>query len=107
MIDNQNLLNDEQMRHFIVNGYVKVQTDLPNQLHKRIFDKTNAIFERCRSFERRYNPLNNILPMVHELQEVLDAPQVRGALSSILGDDYILTGIATPISLRNHPNRKR
>ena len=90
MIDNQNLLNDEQMRHFIVNGYVKVQTDLPTQLHKRIFDKTNAIFERCRSFERRYNPLNNILPMVHELQEVLDAPQVRGALSSILGDDYVL-----------------
>ncbi len=90
VIDHHHLLTDEQMRHFIVNGFVKVQTNLPAQLHKHIFDKTDAIFERCWSFERRYNPLNNILPMVHELQEILDAPQVQGALTSILGNGYVL-----------------
>ncbi len=90
MIDTQHLLADEQMRGFIVNGFVKVQTDLPADLHERIFDKTDAIFGRSTTSERRYNPLNNILPMVHELQDILEAPQVQGALTSILGNGFVL-----------------
>ena len=90
MIDTQHLLADEQMRGFIVNGFVKVQTDLSADLHERIFDKTDAIFGRSTTSERRYNPLNNILPMVHELQDVLEAPQVQGALTSILGNGFVL-----------------
>jgi len=90
VIDTQHLLADEQMRGFIVNGFVKVQTDLPADLHQRIFDKTDAIFGRSTTSERRYNPLNNILPMVHELQDVLESPQVQGALASILGNGFVL-----------------
>ena len=56
------------------------------------FAKTNNIFYNAAEmrFDGRANPLNNILPMVPELYEVLFAPQVRGALTSILGNDYVL-----------------
>ena len=86
------LLNDEQIRQFIVNGYISVMTDLPKQLHETIFEKTNNIFYNAAEmrFDGQANPLNNILPMVPELYEVLSAPQVRGALTSILGNDYVL-----------------
>ena len=62
-------------------------------LRSRInFAKTNNIFYNAAEmrFDGRANPLNNILPMVPELYEVLFAPQVRGALTSILGNDYVL-----------------
>ena len=36
------------------------------------------------------NPLNNILPQVPEIRQVLEAPQVRGALTSLLGNGYIM-----------------
>ena len=34
---------------------------------------------------------NNVLPRVAELQQILDAPVIHGALQSILGDGYVLS----------------
>ena len=85
-------LTDEQMRHFIVNGFVSVKINLPLELHKAIYDKTHDIFAGGDQMAESHdiNPLNNILPMVPELQTVLDAPEVAGALTSLLGNDYVL-----------------
>ena len=38
MVDNTYLLTDEQMRHFIVNGYVIINTDLPASFHDFIYE---------------------------------------------------------------------
>ena len=86
------LLSDAAIRQFIVDGYVQVQTDLPETVHRTIFDKTDAIFSKIRSpeVEWAYNPLNNVLPVVPELQQIMDAPQVRGALTSLLGRNYVM-----------------
>ncbi len=86
------LLSDAAIRQFIVDGYVQVQTDLPESVHRTIFEKTDAIFSRIRSpeVEWAYNPLNNVLPVVPELQQIMDAPQVRGALTSLLGRNYVM-----------------
>ena len=86
------LLSDAAIRQFIVDGYVQVQTDLPETVHRTIFDKTDAIFSKIRSPETEwaYNPLNNVLPVVPELQQIMDAPQVRGALTSLLGRNYVM-----------------
>ena len=86
------LLSDAAIRQFIVDGYVQVQTELPDSVHRAIFDKTDAIFSKIRSpeVEWAYNPLNNVLPVVPELQQVMDAPQVRGALTSLLGRGYVM-----------------
>ena len=86
------LLSDAAIRQFIVDGYVQVQTDLPESVHRAIFAKTDAIFSKIRSpeVEWAYNPLNNVLPMVPELQQIMDAPQVCGALTSLLGSNYVM-----------------
>ena len=88
----QHLLNDEQIRHFIVNGYTNVTADLPTHIHETIYDKTDELFAGATDFrgDRQHNPLNNILPLVPELQVVLESQEVRGALTSILGNGYVM-----------------
>ncbi len=88
----QYLLNDEQIRHFIVNGYVNVTANVPTHIHETIYHKTDELFAGAIDFrgDRQHNPLNNILPLVPELQVVLESPEVRGALTSILGNGYVM-----------------
>ncbi|MDE0688571.1 MAG: HEAT repeat domain-containing protein [Candidatus Poribacteria bacterium] len=91
-VTSQYLLGDEQIRHFIVNGYVNVTADVPTHIHETIYDKTDELFDGSTDFrgDRQHNPLNNILPLVPELQVVLESPEVRGALTSILGNGYVM-----------------
>ncbi len=85
------LLNDEQIRRFIANGYVQIKADVPQEVHETIYRKTSEIFGgTSMAGERSFNPLNNILPMVPELRDVLEEPHVRGALTGILGPNYVL-----------------
>ncbi len=78
------LLTDMQMRHFIVNGYLTVATDLPAQFHDAIYEKTMTVFDK------EGNPGNNLVPRIPEIQKVLDDPNVKGALTSLLGSDYYM-----------------
>ena len=78
------LLNDAQMRYFIVNGFVTVTTELPAQFHDAVYEKTVSVFDK------EGNPGNNLLPRVPEIQKVLDDPYVSGALTSLLGADYYM-----------------
>ncbi len=80
----EHLLTDAQMRHFIVNGYVTVTTDLPAQFHDAIYEKTMTVFDK------EGNPGNNLVPRIPEIQKVLDDPNVKGALTSLLGADYYM-----------------
>ena len=75
------LLTDAQMRYFIVNGYVTVTTMLPAQFHDVVYEKTMTVFDK------EGNPGNNLLPRIPEIQKVLDDPNVKGALTSLLGAD--------------------
>ena len=75
------LLTDTQMRHFIVNGYITVTTALPPQFHDAIYEKTMVVFDK------EGNPGNNLVPRIPEIQKVLDDPNVKGALTSLLGAD--------------------
>lgn len=84
MIDPKYLLNDEQMRHFLAYGYVKLKTELPASFHQAVYERTQAVFEK------EGNPGNNILPRVPQIQRVFDDPVVRGALTSVLGPDYTM-----------------
>lgn len=78
------LLTDAQMRHFIVNGFVTVTTELSAQFHDAIYEKTVTVFDK------EGNPGNNLLPRIPEIQQVLDDPNVSGALTSLLGADYYM-----------------
>ena len=84
MLDKTYLLNDQQMREFIVNGYVIVKADLPRSFHDEIYETTNAVFEK------EGNPGNNLLPRIPEIRHLFNDPTVCGALTSLLGADYYM-----------------
>ena len=77
------LFHDEQIREFIVNGYVVLQPDVPDALHETIRQKLQFVLDE------EFNPGNNILPRVPEMHHILNSPEVRGALISVLGENYI------------------
>lgn len=77
------LLNDEQMREYIANGYVILRPSLSEELHRTIDEKFNWIQEH------EFNPGNNIVPRLPELELILRSPEVHGALVSVLGTNYL------------------
>lgn len=77
-------LTDEQMRDFIINGYVKVKTDFPPSFHENICQQVDTMFEGTGNLG------NNLLPAIPEIQEVFDNPVVHGAMQGVLGSDYVL-----------------
>ncbi|MBD2846921.1 HEAT repeat domain-containing protein [Paenibacillus sp. IB182496] len=78
------LLNDEQMRQFITQGYLILQTDFSEAFHRTLVEQLNAVYEK------EGNPGNNLLPRIREMQQVFDHPTVTGALTSVLGEHYML-----------------
>ena len=77
------LLTDEQMREFIVNGYLVFEPTVPAGTHEACYRKLNEIIDS------EANPGNNILPRVPEMRHILNSPEVHGALISVLGPDYL------------------
>jgi hypothetical protein len=78
------LLTDEQMKKFIQDGVLILKTDFPKEFHDRLLDQLNFVYEK------EGNPGNNILPRIRELQKVFEHPVITGALTSVLGPNYLL-----------------
>ena len=78
------LLTDSQMRHFIKHGYLLLQTDFSGDFHDALNARIAAVMHE------EGNPGNNILPRVPEAQEIFRHPIITGAVSSVLGKDYIM-----------------
>lgn len=93
---NSHLFTDAQMRDFIVNGYVTVKASLSRSFHETIYRKTQELTAK------EGNLGNNILPRVPELQAVFEEPAVRGALTSILGENYFMHSHRHPHQNRPH-----
>ncbi len=82
MADSKHSLTDEQIQHFIINGYINIKTDLPADFHEAIFQQTEAVFEH------EGNPGNNLIPRIPDIQEIFDHPVVDGALTGLVGPNY-------------------
>ena len=79
MIDAKHLLTDVDVARFLVNGYHIVELDLPEGLNEKIAEQLDTLIA---------NPGDAITESVPELWQILEHPQVRGALISLLGEDY-------------------
>ena len=77
-------LTDQEMRDFIINGYVKVKTDFPPSFHANVYEQLEAMFEQTGNLG------NNVLPLIPEIQEIFDHPVVHGAMQGVLGSDYVM-----------------
>src|SRR5260370_18982562 len=74
------------MQRFVAHGYLLLQTQLPESFHQRIFERFDALV----GDEAKLNPGNNLLPAVPELTQIFADPVVRGALTSVVGPDYVM-----------------
>lgn len=82
---NQFLLDDNEMRDFLVHGCcIRPLAGLPDSFHDTIYQRIGEVFAQDG------NPGNNLLPHVPELQHVFDNPVVRGTLTSLLGPSFIM-----------------
>ena len=80
------LLSDEQVRTFLANGCLTLQPDLPAEFHREMYDRFVGLI----GDDNDHNPGNNLLPVVPELQLVFDDPVIKGALTSVLGEGYMM-----------------
>jgi len=80
------LLNDEQVRFFLANGSLMLKTQLPDSFHARMFNSMRNMFGE----DGAGNPGNNLLPLEPAFRQVIDDPIVKGAVTSIVGEDYWL-----------------
>ncbi len=77
-------LSDEQMRMYLADGFLVLQSRLPQEVHGHIRDRCEEIFSTMG------NPGNEILEMNPALRLVFADPLVKGALSSILGHGFFM-----------------
>jgi GNAT superfamily N-acetyltransferase len=84
VLDSKFLLTDEQMLQFITKGYLVLNNEIPESLHKSVMSTIYHVLHE------EGNPGNNILPRVPEIQHFFDTPLVRGALTSVLGPDFYM-----------------
>jgi hypothetical protein len=74
-----NLLTDQEVARFIVNGYHVLELNLPDGLNEHIATQFDGLTS---------NPGDTVTDTVPELRQVLDHPAVDGAMSSLLGEDF-------------------
>ncbi len=79
MSDSLHLLSDAEVARFVVNGYHLLEPALPEGLNESIAQKLDAL---------DHNPGDAITETVPELWQVLEHPQVKGVLVSLLGPEY-------------------
>ena len=85
MIDKRYLLSDDAMQDFIINGYMVVKPALSPDFHKSVFQQTLGLIEKGENLGN-----NLLLSKVPMLQQVFDDPAVHGALTSVLGQNYVM-----------------
>jgi len=100
MSDSTIRLIDEQMRRFICDG-VLVLDSVPDASLQTILKKVQCVNIQDSDVQ------NNILPRVTELQQIIDSPTINGALSSILGDDYMMTPHRLSVPIEPLPAEQR
>src|SRR3712207_1510265 len=82
MVDPAYLLDDDAVKRFIVEGWLLVRPEFPPAFHREVCRQIEEVLEK------EGNPGNGILERVPALGEVYAHPVVRGALVSLLGEEY-------------------
>ena len=77
-------LDEKTLRQYVRDGYMHLAPTMPDGFHQELYQQVDEIFDADG------NPGNNLLPRVPMIGEILDHPQVHGALTGILGGNYIV-----------------
>lgn len=80
-------LSDEQISHFFNNGYLDVELNLDCIDHQSIYIETDRLFQ---TLKNGANPHNNIVPMIPKLHDVLNDANLKTALTTLAGPNYLI-----------------
>ena len=78
------LLTDGEVQEFIVNGFLRLQSDVDPKVHEDINQKLRF------ATEHEFPMGNNIVSRVPALWDIVRCPRVHGALVSLLGPRYFV-----------------
>jgi hypothetical protein len=77
-------VGDAGLQQYLRDGYLTLHPQMPSGFHKQIYGQVDDIFKE------EGNPGNNLLPRIPALSQVLSHPEVDGALTGILGPNYLV-----------------
>lgn len=81
------LLSDAEMQRFVGEGFVTLPVaEQPPAFHAAIHGRAEELF----SSQLNYGNTRNIYPVIPELEHIMHGPTVAGALTSVLGEDYVM-----------------
>ena len=83
MSESPTLLSDDQVRRFIADGFIVLDSCLPDVLHEAITSDLHFSLKK----ESKWLG-DNLLPRVPSIDVVLQSSVVRGAMHSLLGPDF-------------------
>ena len=84
LISDLKLLDDQDIQRFIMDGMLSFHPDISSETHKEI----HSLLSNCYENE---SPLgNNVLSRIPQMHKVLRSREVDGAITSILGENYLL-----------------
>ena len=81
---NQPLLSDDQVQRFIADGFVIIDSMLAPDFHQRVAEQIAYALE----YELPH-PGDNIVPRVPALNQLCESAAVQGALTSLLGKQFV------------------
>ena len=78
------LLDDDQVRRYVADGFVTFDTGLPADFHA-------AVTDELRVSMKHDSPMlgDNLLPRIPMLAEMLRSPRVTGVVTSLLGEQFV------------------
>lgn len=84
------LSRDPQVEHFLRKGFLLIPPGNASELHQTIYSKASAI--NAKGPEETWRLADGVLAAIPELNHVVEMPQVRQALTAVLGEHYMLHG---------------
>jgi hypothetical protein len=81
------LLTDAEMVQFVAQGHITLPVaEYEQSFHAAIHARAEQLF----TTQLNYGNTRNIYPVLPELEQIMHGPTVAGALTSTLGEDYVM-----------------
>ena len=96
MLDPQDryLLDDDAVARWLVDGYIEFDPDVDDAVHEGLFEAAKGVHDEARAIGGDSNHIqvtgDNLRARIPDVDRVLQAPRVHGALASLLGPGYVL-----------------
>ena len=91
----KSLLTDEEFRDYLVNGFVVIEpSSLDQDFHDFLYQKADGIYQLASTAKSKTSHLDiigdNLRAQIPSIDRLIEDPQIDGALTSILGENYQL-----------------